>query len=223
MKLNATQCVYVMFNPELNITKVGISQDPKLRKVDLEIGCGCDLILSYASRPIYNAMFYEKEVHKMLANKNKKGEWFYVTPDDAIVAIQTALKEAKADIIVDAYESGESISKIAEDNNVTRQAVLWRLRHLGVYNKEDKEFIRNTMPKTIKKQTPKIVINNADPVYVYLDEDKPKSVPITCKRIEPNIHYNGEWYQITKYNNGQFYYAYTRDIEKARIHIGSLA
>lgn len=216
MKLNKSQCLYVMHNPELNITKIGITENLNTRKSTLETACGCRLTLVYNSIYILDARLYEIRVHHKLSHKRKLGEWFYTTPEDAIKIIESVIVGATEDPIVVAYRNGNSISKIAEHNNVSRQAIIHRLTDYGI--------------KANPKQPPEEIIAVVEtykgikevPPTVFLDDTKPDFPVKNLKRAEPNINFNGEWFQVSTYKNGNFSYAYTKDIQKAREYLKSL-
>jgi len=204
MKLNGTQCVYVIYNPELNITKIGISDNVSVRKTALEASCGCRLTLHYNTKHIINARDYEMKIHDRLSDKRKLGEWFNILPEEAIEVVKEITNSAKEDPIIIKYKNGDSISKIADYYNVSRQAIIYRLRDYGI--KKVKEVIERTIAEPIK---PKMNCIN------YLDEEKPLLPLHKLKRLGPNIYFNEEWYQVNMYYNGSFIYAYSKNIDKA--------
>jgi hypothetical protein len=231
MKLNRSQAVYVIYNPDFNITKIGISDNVNKRKKDLQNACGCELLVHYNTAHIFNADAFEIQAHKKLAEKRRIGEWFNCTPEEAEIVVKDIVQKAISDPIIDAYINGVTISKIAQDHGVTRQAILSRLTEYG-YKEKPQELYDNrkswekygTYISTPKEESIKTSPTQEIEVPIieansFLDEEKPK-LPITgLKRIEPNLNFNGEWYQVSKYINGAFFYAYTKDVNKARAHI----
>jgi len=229
MKLGRVQKVYVIYNEEFNITKIGISDDPYNRMNTLSMECGCELTLCFHTDPLDDAPRYEKLVHNALSDKRKRGEWFRVTPEEAIKTVKDVIKDAETDPILMRYRNGVPISKIAKDFDVSRQAIIYRLDILGVHGKElyKTEPITDELLKIDPKyvysqcnkqdyvlQPPKNIINNA----IEIDETPPKGVS-GFKRLEPNLYFNGEWYQISLFKDGSFKHAYTRNIDKAREYI----
>lgn len=221
MKIDRTQCIYVIYNPVLKITKVGISNNVLIRKTNLECSCGCRLVLSYFTDHLKNARVFEEKIHTILSDKRGVGEWFNITPEEAEYVIKNVLTDAVYDPMISQYREGISISKIAEDMGVTRQAIIHRLRDYGL---RDKNIYSPQQEKTLEIKASRTVPTPSNDVKdyngsIYLDEDKPNLPLSKLKRIESNINFNGEWYQISVYRNGGFSYAYTRDINKAREYI----
>jgi hypothetical protein len=230
MKLEKTQCVYVIFNPDFNITKIGISDNVDKRRKDLEGACGCELLLHYSTEHVFNAIKFEALAHEKLAHKRRIGEWFNATPEEAAEVVKTIVATAVKDPIISAYIQGVTISKIAVDNNVTRQAIIARLKDYGFHNNIENILIvrekgkRWQMYGTYSSPDAKLTDTPASPKEVpqeeiiFLDNIKPKMPLVGLKRIEPNINFNGEWYQVSTYCQGDFKYAYTKDIQKAKMH-----
>jgi len=233
MKLEKAQSLYVIFNPELNITKVGISDNVESRKKVLECSCGCELILHYHTTHIFDALKYEAMAHKKLGDKRRIGEWFNVTPEEAAEVVKFVIERAVQDPIVQRYRNGDTITSIALTYGVTRQAIIARLKQFGF-----RESSTNSKPwKFIIKEEEKAAtsgnyteldkidalgIKKPLPENTYLDELLP-SLPLQrLKRLEANINYNGDWYQISTYIAGEFKYAYTQDILKARAYRESM-
>lgn len=215
MKLDKSQAVYVIYNPILNITKIGISENINRRKQILECECGCRLSISYNTNHITGAIYFEELIHDRLKDKRGIGEWFNISPEEAIEVVKDIIKDAKTDIILSSYKEGKSISQIAEDNNVSRQAIIWRLRHNGLYN--DKRTIIIPKEKAIDIPVQNKPIEELNDIYI--GDNKPIGVIKGLKRIEPNINYNGEWYQGSIYYNSKFHYIYSKDINKIKEYI----
>ena len=210
MKLEKAQAVYVIYNPLLQYTKIGISENPQIRKRTLETACGCELELFYSTDHFINASEIELSCHLHHKESRLLGEWFKCSKEDAQTTVIRLSKKGIKDKIIEDYKEGKSISSIADKTGVTRQAIISKLSVCGLHNK-----------KIIEVYTP---INNEEKkeptecIY-YLDEEKPKAVGLgaTPKRVEANIKEDRSgWYHVTVYLNGKFNTAYTRDLTKAR-------
>ena len=245
MKLDRTQCVYVIHNPELNITKIGISENAERRLKDLQCACGCELVLFYNTEHLYNATLYESLSHTKLAEKRKIGEWFSVSPEEAMSVVIDVTKKAPKDSILNEYKNGIPISRIASKRGVSRQAIISRLSLYGMRMGDDMLLKHKNKPQRHKRydikpehvnapikqiqQQPNItepteinIEQNRIPKERFLDEDRAQLPLFKLKRIEPNIYYNGEWYQTSFYSEGEFCHGYTKDLEKARQYIVNL-
>ena len=224
MKLGRIQRVYVIHNQEFGITKIGISDDPYNRMGALSAECGCELTLCFHSDPLDDALRYERLAHNVLASKRKKGEWFNISPEEAIKVVTDIIKDAETDPILAQHRIGTSISKIAKDFNVSRQAIIYRLQMLGVKSKDIREVMTDEILKIDSKYIyPQVPILKKPTRHnvVVLDEKPPKGSS-GFKRLEPNLYFNGEWYQISIFKDGKFNYSYTKDIEKAREYITNI-
>jgi transposase-like protein len=232
IRLEYARNIYVIYNPELNITKVGISEDVNKRKRVLETESGCNLLLHYISPLLTDAREMEMAVHKVLFKKRKIGEWFHVTPVEAEAAVKDIIVAAKIDPIVLAYQGGETISKIARDHGVSRTAILKRLAKAMVYDKDRKEIKKKlTAPKWVdelidnglhsmieEKETP---VNNTNHT-ILLDDDIKKEPGGRWVRTEKNINFNGEVYQGIVFKDKRFTTVYSANIQKVREYLKSL-
>jgi predicted DNA-binding protein YlxM (UPF0122 family) len=230
MKIDEGKCIYVLFNSITNYTKIGVTDNIEFRIKTLENGCGCPLELIYTTRHLVCAEKYEIDIHAELSVYRKLGEWFELpTPNFAVPIIENITKEATGDWVVDNYKKGMPISKIAQEYEVTRQAILARLKKYGVYDSKGQIYehnpnvVRTVIPaKTLPKNNESQHISTIDDSFddtVYLDGEIPKLPLTNLKRVEPNINSNKEWYQISIFKDGEFIYAYTRDINKARAYV----
>jgi len=236
MKIEEGRCVYVIYNPTNNLVKIGASENPEKRKYNLELACGCRLSLTYASKYLLCAEKYEFDVHETFKGKRMIGEWFNVTAEEAIKAIKKTVMGATEDQIVEKYKKGNTITRIAKENGVTRQAILARLKKYGVYDKNGDLYEKYpkspiyTLLKSSDRQSPLkttpiqniVNISDNDGGDMFLDEDHPKLPLKNLKRLESNINYNEEWYQVNIFVDKEFIYAYTKNIEKARDYIAQV-
>lgn len=131
-------CLYVIYNPTTKLTKVGMSENVGKRKKDLEGACGVPLELKYATEHLLCPAKYETDAHIKLHEHRMLGEWFNVDPSLAIRAVECVIIDATQDPVVEQYKRGDSISSIAKDAGVTRQAILSRLKGYGLYNNNGK-------------------------------------------------------------------------------------
>lgn len=82
--------IYVI-GPEDGPFKVGWSADPKARLTNLQVGQAVEIKLHYeeATEPD-KAKVIEKLIHKQIAHKRVRGEWFNVTLEEAIGEVRFA-------------------------------------------------------------------------------------------------------------------------------------
>jgi len=196
----------------------------------VEAACGCKLDLIYQSRHLICPVAYEHTVQGLLFDHRTIGEWFKLeNPREAIAIIEREIEGATEDPIVENYKMGHTISKIAHEYNVSRQAILARLKKYGVYDSNGnihEKIDQKPNPLFKTKFTPSEGvpqhISTVEDKYddtMYLDGVEPNLPLHNLKRIEPNLNYNGEWYQIAIFKDGEFIYAYTKDINKARAYV----
>lgn len=228
MKIENGRCVYLMFNPLTKLTKIGVSDNVEARKTSLEMASGCRLEIIYTTKHLLCGEKYEADAHKALSQYRVLGEWFNLpSHKDAIATIESLVSSATEDLIVENYKKGMSISNIARDYEVTRQAILARLKKYGVYDANGHIYERDPLtinPNSIIKPKANTVqhistIDDAFDDLTYLDGEIPELPLKNLKRLEPNINYNGEWYQISIFRANEFIYSYTRDINKARAYL----
>ena len=225
MKIDEGRCVYVVYSPLMKLTKIGASENVETRKCQLELACGHPLVLIYASKHLICAEKYEVETHNEFKEYRKIGEWFDIEDHEKVIAfIKNAILSATEDPIIENYKKGISITKLAMEFQVTRQAILARLKKYGVYDNKGhiyERLVLNTsqvIPKEIEKQHISTIEDKYDDT-MYLDGEEPTLPLKGLKRIEPNINSNGEWFQVSFFKDGEFIYSYTRDIIKARAYV----
>lgn len=217
MKLEKSQVVYVIYNPLLQYTKIGISENPQIRKRTLETACGCELELFYYTDHFVNASEIELSCHLYHKNSRLLGEWFKCGKEEAQATVIKMANKGHKDKIIEAYKEGKSISSIADKMGVTRQAIINKLVVCGLHGKEPADKYTTRVANYVVNNTGSKI---EDSVY-YLDDEKPSVIGLSSttnpKRIEPNIKEDKQgWLHVSVYMNGKFNTAYTRDIEKAR-------
>lgn len=69
--------------------KVGIADDPRGRLMGMQTGCPLELklVLALETR---DALVIEQRVHRLFADHRIRGEWFAVSPVEAIQAVAVA-------------------------------------------------------------------------------------------------------------------------------------
>ena len=82
--------VYLLFNKETGLTKIGITTNIKVRKRNIENSCGTklELLACALMEPDYSpkATDVEKYLHECFSEKRKVGEWFSLSVRDIIQA-----------------------------------------------------------------------------------------------------------------------------------------
>lgn len=222
MKLIKNKCVYVIHNPRLQMTKIGISDNPNQRLYTLKFSSGCELDMIYHTEPIDRAEEFEKKAHARFQDRRGIGEWFNITPAEAEAAVKEITKESKTDEIVLSYKNGESIQSIATKFKVSRQAILARLRTYGVYDTyKTSRDIKPYQQLRIPTRKEAEIEHNEDLNIKYIDELKRR--PGTMKRVEPNISFDGTIYEMSIYISGVgFTQAYADDIDTAREYVARM-
>jgi hypothetical protein len=87
------QYIYVICErADAKLVKIGFSKAPERRVGQLQTGHPAPLVL-YHKEAVNNDLVraLEKVIHRTLAHKRKGGEWFALTPEDAVFEIQHAL------------------------------------------------------------------------------------------------------------------------------------
>ncbi|MEC7000618.1 MAG: GIY-YIG nuclease family protein, partial [Actinomycetota bacterium] len=82
-------------------TKIGIAKDPEERLKALDTGHPAQLHIHHLHGPTTKFFEIEKRAHTMLHNQRGDGEWFKVSPREAI---RTVKKAAKADRAMSWFE-----------------------------------------------------------------------------------------------------------------------
>jgi len=87
--------------------------------------------------------------------------------------------------------------------------------------KESKESPDDIIP-VVQQNTSMISEDGKSVINTLPDIFTKKQGYKNMKRLEPNINYNGEVYEVYVYKEGKFEYCYCEDIEKARFILQSL-
>lgn len=85
--------IYIIGSEELSYTyKIGFSKIPEKRLKSLQTGYPTKLKLYYTKEISESKVkFIEKEIHKVIAHKRTKGEWFNIDLNDAISEVNFAV------------------------------------------------------------------------------------------------------------------------------------
>ena len=187
MILEKSRVVYLIHNPELNITKIGIASNVNTRFCGLRVASGCDLSLYYQSTPIINASMVEKIMHKTFEPDKKLGEWYYTNPEILKEKLISLVNEfGTGDEVVSMYLRVISITNIANANNVTRQAIMRKIKALGVEGMQDGEKTSDSEP-----------FEYVDSVYI--DIKKEFKYAYLFKKIEPNLYKSDNYFKVSIY------------------------
>lgn len=87
--MKRAKSLYVM-GSTIGLTKIGISDDPSARLRTIQGASGIRLSLVHSSDKTQDARAIEAAAHKLLAEKRRTGEWFDVSPEDAVEALAEA-------------------------------------------------------------------------------------------------------------------------------------
>lgn len=72
--------------------KIGFSAEPNKRLKQLQTGHSSPLVLFHKEEvPFENVRALEKLIHKELKHHKARGEWFQISPEDAVLEIKHAL------------------------------------------------------------------------------------------------------------------------------------
>lgn len=95
MSRSCPRSVYVMADGTQ--TKIGISDNPQARARSVGVGRSAPIrVIHVVARDAGDARSVERTAHKLLAEKRASGEWFDVSPDEAIEAVRQAISMVEA-------------------------------------------------------------------------------------------------------------------------------
>lgn len=77
------------------LMKVGRSAQPETRLKTIATANGVAVHLHHVSPERDDSSYVEAAAHRLLANKRRAGEWFDVTPTEAVAAIEAAIREVE--------------------------------------------------------------------------------------------------------------------------------
>lgn len=73
--------LYIIHNPQLNITKIGITNNLERRKRQLECASGCKLTIYYYTEYYQRAKLIEDSLHQHFNTQRVEGEFFKIEPE----------------------------------------------------------------------------------------------------------------------------------------------
>jgi hypothetical protein len=88
--MSALKSVYVI-ESNIGLVKLGIADKPEDRRRRLQEASGFKLKLVHATPGRSDAKDVEAAAHKLLHDKRRTGEWFDVTPCEAVSAVEEAI------------------------------------------------------------------------------------------------------------------------------------
>lgn len=80
--------VYIIHNTETGRCKIGKASDVHKRFKELQRATDCDLELVHYTEMLEDPHALEKELHTRFKSKQKRGEWFNITPTEAMAALK---------------------------------------------------------------------------------------------------------------------------------------
>ncbi len=89
-----SQYIYVICEQTEAVTpvKIGFSANPEKRLRQLQTGHATPLTLFHQEEvPAQNVRALERAIHQELRHRKSRGEWFNLTPEDAVCEIKHAL------------------------------------------------------------------------------------------------------------------------------------
>lgn len=88
-----SQYIYII-GDGCNAVKIGISDDPKRRLADLQVGSSVRLKLYYqVSVPGRGAQALKQRLHRLFHDRNLQGEWFFLEPQVAYETVLEAISQ----------------------------------------------------------------------------------------------------------------------------------
>jgi len=216
MNNNPSRAIYICKNIEVpNMIKIGISSDICRRINMIETTTGFRMNLEYNTPGLYNASELEKKIHVKFEEYRKRGEWFSISNISMIIEYVDNLvsNQGKIESISQQYMNGKTIAFIAFYHQVTRQAILDKLRGFNIY--------KNTHKKDIIKDN-SFIEEICDVPIQYQNPNFYKTRLGTClyTYILPNT--NNQYYKVEKWLDGTLKSWYFTNLENAKIKRDSL-
>ncbi len=125
--MSAANNVYV-FKSDHGLVKIGKSKNPEKRLKGIQAASGLIIDLAHV-REIENASVVERAAHILLWDKRRNGEWFDVSVEDAIKAIDRAIHELAK---IEPKPPSLPIEPISKKQcRMARAALEWDMKHLA--------------------------------------------------------------------------------------------
>jgi DNA-binding XRE family transcriptional regulator len=173
----AASNVYVL-KSDHGLVKVGISKNPEKRAKDLRSHSGLVIDLAYA-RELENAGSVERAAHIILDAKRRNGEWFDVTVEEAISAIDLAVEGLPRSEL---FEKDSPCS--AAQCRMARAALRWTTKDLAKRARIDgNTVIRFENGKRKSNETTMLVIKQAFEAagLIFIDADETAGAGVRVK------------------------------------------
>lgn len=148
--------VYVIYNPDVDLVKIGRTKNLPNRLSGLITASGSELCLMYNTKPILEYAVLEKTLHKHFAKQRTRGEWFSISHAEIIQYLRELEKNYEVHEVADHYENGITISEIARAFRVSRSYIEKILKGWNIYSK--KKFVTVELAPAIEgaKQTKRV-------------------------------------------------------------------
>ena len=206
LKTKTYGVVYVVYNYEFDMCKIGITTDMPQRLLNLMHGSGCDLNLLYTTPPILNYSSVEKTAHDFFKDKRRQyGEWFNMDGSKAAIFISKMIDSRDIHPICIMYKEGKTISELSSLYSVSRAYIIKILKNWNIYKRE-----RSVIFKTDKIYKKNKSLTNSNVPAKYRRASK-------FKRIAENLykHEIDSVYKTKVFKNGELIECFFTDEEKA--------
>lgn len=87
--------IYIIHNPTLNLTKIGITDNLIRRKRQLECASGCKLDIFFHTEQINKASIIEQSLHEHFRSKRVEGEYFNIPPEIVLEKLEFVVGNMK--------------------------------------------------------------------------------------------------------------------------------
>ena len=159
--IRETKCIYLIWNEEVQRSKIGIANNPKERMKSLINSSGCFLELIYNTEQIQNPRQFEFKLHSEFEKHKHVGEWFNVHFSKVLKYIKEFENDFETCEIISMYKSGLNATHIAEKIGVSRTAIVKNLISKGINIKRVKTKVTdivdsNPIIERKRKRTEKI-------------------------------------------------------------------
>jgi predicted DNA-binding protein YlxM (UPF0122 family) len=205
--------VYVMYNVDFNIVKIGKSRFVESRSKSVSCASGCEIILMYSSKPVSDYGKIERLAHEHFKDKRRQyGEWFNMTDAEAYLFISKLIKEENIHPIAKMYEDKVSIADIALKYNVSRAYITKLLKDWNVYVKISHKNVPDKIRYKVQHSVKENVLNNVPAKYTRNSK---------YIRLSENLYKHGldEVYKVVKYSKGIFKDNYFNSKEEAELFL----
>ena len=153
--------VYVMFNPDNNRVKIGVSGSPKVRVNQLRHQSGSAIEIKYETVYIVNYSEIENKAHKHFAKHRYLGEWFNISVNDAIDYLKSA--DIEISEVMSLRDEGCSVREISKKIKASVGSVQSEVKSFES-NENDIMFNGKSLSQLVKENKKKRKANARKPV-----------------------------------------------------------